>query len=145
MVCAMIRGKQSNRQKLIERLDAIFSMYIRLRDSDDNGYFHCISCGLTRPWSSADCGHYYSRSNMSIRWDEDNAHAECVMCNRFSPDHLAGYERNLVEKIGQERVDALSVKAHSVRKWSEWELEELIKEYQSKVDDLRAKKAKKLR
>lgn len=111
------------------KLDKVFSLYIRLRDCMPNGYFRCISCGKIKPFEQADCGHFHSRRHMSTRFDEDNAHAECRFCNRFSADHLINYEKNLIAKIGQSRFDKLSWKAGCSKKWSDFELKELIKYY----------------
>lgn len=115
----------------IRKLDKAFSLYIRLRDARQFGYkaFRCIACGQVKPFTKADCGHYYSRRNMATRFDEDNCHAECSHCNRFDASHLIGYRDNLLNKIGRERFDALAARSHMIKKWSQWELEELAKHY----------------
>lgn len=126
----------SRRQSLISKLDKIFSLYIRLRDSDPNGYFYCISCGQMKSWYDADCGHYFSRARMNTRFDERNCHAECKRCNRFLSDHLDGYKRNLVRKIGEEEYEKLRIRANITRRWAEYELEELVKYYRAKAKEL---------
>ena len=125
------KAPKTNIQTLINKLDRVFSLYIRLRDSRPFGYkgFKCISCGKIKPFDQADCGHYYSRRNMATRFDEENCNSECKACNRFSADHLIGYRENLIKKIGQQRFDMLTWKHNSVKKWSEFELQELIKYY----------------
>ena len=72
------------------KLDKEFSLFIRLRDAMPNGYFRCISCGQIKPFTQADCGHYFSRTHLATRFDENNCHAECRHCNRFKADHLEG-------------------------------------------------------
>ena len=59
------------------KLDKEFSLFIRLRDAMPNGYFRCISCGQIKPFGQADCGHYFSRTHLATRFDENNCHAEC--------------------------------------------------------------------
>lgn len=61
-------------------------------------------------------------------------------CNRFSADHLIGYRENLIKKIGIQRFQLLEVKAHSTKKWSCFELEELIKYYTILVKKLSEEK-----
>lgn len=122
------------------KLDKEFSLYIRLRDAMPNGYFRCISCGQIKSFEQADCGHFHSRRHLATRFDEDNAHAECRACNRFSADHLIGYERNLIAKIGQQRFDLLKVKAASICKMSDFEYKELIKYYKALNAKLRKEK-----
>lgn len=124
----------------VRKLDAVFSRYIRLRDAMPSGLFKCISCGKIKPISQADCGHYWSRSKMSVRFDERNCHAECKGCNRFSADHLVGYRTHLISKIGQLEYDKLQIKAHEQKKWSAWELNELIKYYTILVKELEQEK-----
>lgn len=125
---------------LVRKLDKKFSLFIRLRDSRAFGYrgFKCISCGQIKPFEKADCGHYYSRKHMATRFDEDNAHAECSSCNRFSADHLIGYRENLIKKIGQERFDMLTLKHIQSKHWTEFELKELIKYYDALIKKMKS-------
>ena len=133
--------KIKKKPNLIAKLDRIFSKYIRLRDVMPNGYFVCISCGQIKPFEKADCGHFFSRKHMATRFDEDNAHCECSQCNRFSSDHIARYQVNLVRKIGQKRFEKLVWKHNSTKKWCDFELEELIKYYTEKIKVLQEQKA----
>lgn len=123
--------KKNSTSTLVRKLDTIFSKYIRLRDSRMYSFkcCKCISCGRILPYDHFDCGHYYSRMKMSVRFDERNANAECKACNRFSSDHLIGYRDNLIKKIGQREFDLLTIEANQSRKWHAFELEELIKYY----------------
>lgn len=132
--------KIQRRTDYIKKLDRVFSEFIRLRDTMPNGMFRCISCGKIKPYSQADCGHYHSRTHMSTRFDEENANAECRACNRFCADHLVGYRKNLIAKIGEHRLDVLEWRAHQMKKWSDFELKELIKHYQVKVKELKGEK-----
>lgn len=61
-------------------LDRWFSLYIRLRDSDANGYSRCISCGKPVYWKEADCGHFINRRHMNTRYDERNCNLQCRNC-----------------------------------------------------------------
>ncbi len=134
------QGRRSTLPALERKLDKVFSRYIRLRDAMPGGVFRCISCGMTKPVAKADCGHFHSRRHMATRYDEDNCHAECSYCNRFSADHLIGYRQNLIRKIGQQRFDLLAVRAHGTKKWSHFELEQLAKYYKALGDKLAGEK-----
>jgi hypothetical protein len=111
---------------LVKKLDKVFSAYIRLRDAMPNGCFRCISCGQIKRFEQGDCGHYYSRTHMATRWEPDNCHMECRMCNRVSADHLIGYRKNLITKIGLDRINRLEVLASSPKHWQDFELKEKI-------------------
>ena len=132
--------KIKKKPDLVAKLDKVFSRYIRLRDCMPSGYFRCISCGQIKPFEQADCGHFHSRRHMATRFDEDNCHAECRACNRFSADHLISYEKNLITKIGQTRYDKLAWKAGTTKKWADFELKELIKYYTILGDKLSKEK-----
>lgn len=83
-----------------EKLDRVYSLYIRLRDADDGGWTRCISCGKILPFESMQCGHYWGRHHIATRWDEYNCNSECAICNCNDTNHLEGYKRNLIRKIG---------------------------------------------
>ena len=133
-------GQKRGKPDLVRKLDDVFSKYIRLRDAMPNGYCKCISCGQIKPFSDFDAGHFYSRKHMGTRFDEDNVWAECKACNRFSADHLVDFQTNLIRKIGMGRFELLGVKAHGVKKWSDFELEALIKHYSAEVKRLKEEK-----
>ncbi len=118
---------------MVGKLDRVFSLYIRLRDVMPSGYVKCISCGQIKRFEDVDCGHFHSRRHMATRFDEDNCHAECKGCNRFSADHIIAYQRNLVKKIGEERFELLNVKAHTACHFLDKELEEKLAHYKEKV------------
>lgn len=113
------------------KLDKEFSLFIRLRDAMPNGYFKCISCGKIKEFSQADNGHYFSRTHLATRFDEDNCHAECRHCNRFKSDHLEGYRENLIRKIGQQRFDLLKWRSGTSKKFTDVEYKQLIKYYKA--------------
>ena len=94
------RKRQPSARTLIVKLDKVFSLYIRLRDSKPFGYkaFKCISCGKIKPFSKADCGHYYSRAKMSTRYDEENCNSECSSC--LTPDALILMKDLTWKKLG---------------------------------------------
>jgi len=133
------KPRQKSRSTLIRELDKVFSLFIRLRDSKPYGfrYCKCISCGQIKPFEDFDAGHYYSRTKYSVRWNENNVHGECRFCNRFSADHLIGYREHLITKIGTQAFELLRVQANQTSKLSDWELEQLIKLYNCKIDELK--------
>lgn len=124
---------------LVKKLDKIFSIFIRLRDTKawNFEYGKCISCGRLLPWAKLQCGHFHSRIHMNTRFDERNCNVECISCNIFSADHLIGYRKNLIKKIGEKEVDMLDVLAHQSKNYSLFELQMLIKYYEDEVKKLK--------
>lgn len=98
-------AKTSSTANLKRKLDAVFSQYIRLRDMIPNTtVFRCVSCGLVKPITQADCGHYVNRQHMATRYSEVNCNAQCRSCNRFDEGNIQGYRRGLVRKYGENQI-----------------------------------------
>ena len=141
--------------KLIVTATNHFNKYIRLRDSDDNGNGYCISSGqhLKVPSENAHAGHYYSAGQYkTLKFNPDNVHLQGKSDNYFKSGNLIEYRKNLIRKIGQERVDKLDqLAAISKRggfKWHRLDLIEIIetyKELNSKPKPILYKKTKKLK
>lgn len=125
-------------KKLKEKLDRVFSMYIRLRDSN-NGYFRCISCGRILPFDQADCGHYINRQHMATRYSEINCNAQCRKCNRFDEGNMSGYRMGLIKKYGEQQVLLLELQKNTSRKYSEIEYLALIDHYNREIKKLKSK------
>lgn len=123
-----------------DKLDRVFSEYIRLRDSDGNGYGRCISCGRIVHWKDADAGHYVNRKHMSLRYDEKNVNLQCRSCNRFDEGNMAGYALGLEEKYGSQVHNYLRIKKHNHAHYSEVVYKELIRYYKNLIDELKKQK-----
>lgn len=122
-------------EKLKKKLDNVFSQYIRLRDMLPNTtVFRCISCGLIKPITQADCGHYINRQHMSTRFSEINCNAQCRSCNRFDEGNIQGYRRGLVSKYGETKVVILESQKYETRKYTAFEYTALIAHYKSEVE-----------
>ena len=126
--------------KLKEKLDKVFSQYIRLRDSDENGNCKCISCGSRHFWTEIHNGHFESRSHMGTRFDERNCNAQCVECNVFKDGNLSGYKRGLINKHGIAVIGQLEAKKHVINKLADYEYRVLIDLYREKVSILKIEK-----
>lgn len=114
---------------LLKKAEKIMNAFVRRRDSEE-GFFTCISCAKTLPVVQMNAGHYVPVGKSSfLRFHEDNNNGECQGCNCFDSSHLIGYRKNLVKKIGLERVEWLEDNRHAPKKWSRFELEEIIKMY----------------
>lgn len=116
------------------KLDRIFSIFIRKRDTKDYGF--CVSCGKPITFENCDCGHYINRQHMATRFDEHNCNAQCRQCNRFDEGNIQGYRKGLIKKIGLEAVELLEIKKFNKAKYTEFEYKILIQEYQQKIKNL---------
>lgn len=128
------REKQDDKRKLEvlnqtvshwrKKAQAEFNTFIRIRDRD----LPCISCGSNGSGKSYitgsdwDCGHYLSTgSSPELRFSEDNAHKQCVYCNRNLSGNAVKYRIGLIEKIGEYRVSLLESYTHHPRwRWDDY-------------------------
>lgn len=113
-----------------------FNTYVRLRDNGKE----CISCSLILDSAKRkfDAGHFYSQGGHgSIRYDLDNCFAQCVPCNRHLHGNIHEYRKKLINRIGQERFNALEQKSNDYKKWTIEELKEIINEYKKKIKRLK--------
>ena len=122
----------------LDKLDIIFSIYIRRRDADENGYVKCCTCPTVKHWKEMNNGHYIKRDQLSTRWDERNAHAQCVDCNRFHHGRMSAYDDFMYKKYGREEYNALIKMPwnNSGFKWMQHEIDELTEHFKSKIKEL---------
>lgn len=133
---------QSPRQKEIAKLDRAFSMYIRMKHADQEGYCRCFTCSKKGFWKNdiIQCGHYKSRLNMATRWLSINAHPQCSVCNVFLNGNIPNYEKKLVETYGEEILQEIEQRASEVKKLSVEELRTLRISIERELRKLRKEK-----
>ena len=113
-----------------------FNAFVRYRDRAQP----CICCG--KPLGDSDigggydCGHYRSTGSAShLRFNEDNAHAQRKVCNRYGAGRAVDYRIGLIARIGLERVEALE-SDNAPHKWTREELLEIKATYKAKLKAL---------
>lgn len=125
--------KKTSKSKLVEKLDEVFSKYIRVKYSK-KGYCQCISCGKHLHWKQIQNGHYMSRRYFSTRWSEDNCRPQCVACNMFNQGNAQAYRLGLIKEIGEQRVNLIEARARQETcKYGEFELQALITHYTNEL------------
>ncbi|MDM0024096.1 recombination protein NinG [Variovorax saccharolyticus] len=131
--------------QLIKEAQHEFNAYRRLADKIAG--HPCISCGRPLNWGTeggshqVDCGHYRSTGSAShLRFDEDNAHAQCVNCNRYGAGRAVDYRLGLIARIGLERVERLEA-ANDVVKWDRDTLRQIKTIYRAKLRDLKKERS----
>lgn len=110
--------------RLKQKAQDAFNKWIRERDKDKG----CISCGA----DVSEAGHYFSAGHYSaLRFNEVNTNGQCTRCNCFLSGNLIRYRQGLVKRYGEKKVNELenSIAIRTVKKWSRFELELIIKMY----------------
>ena len=107
---------QKTAAQLVKEADKYWSRYVRLRDSEFNGVSFvgtCITCtktdtiawfdedGNLRYSKGWDAGHFVSRGNKVVRFDEMNVNLQCAMrCNKMRSGEMVKYRAALKLKYG---------------------------------------------
>jgi len=124
-----------------KKLWAIFSQYIRLRDSNENGFCKCITCPAIRYYKNMDAGHGVPRGNMATKYHEKNNHAQCKICNGpVGKGRPKEYQEAVDKKYGPGTWDELKVLSRTVNKFGAFEIKTMIFYYTEEVEKLKASK-----
>ena len=114
------------------KADKYFSLFIRMRDSE-NGIAKCCTCG--KMTAQFDCGHMISRRFESTRYDEKNAHAQCLKCNRFENGNQFAHAQFIDEKYGKGTAEALMLKSKMACHRSKDDYEAIAKYFKEKINN----------
>ena len=125
---------------LVKKLVIVFSQYIRLYNSDENGYCRCCTCGTIVSWDRCDCGHYVNSWKYATKFDEKNCHPQCIPCNRYKEGQKDNYEKFLIKEYGANMPILLKLKGNQFARPNAVELEMLIKFYINRVAELKKQK-----
>ena len=120
--------KKPTRKTLITKLDKVFSEYIRRRYAK-NDIATCVTCGKKDYWKKLQAGHFMSRKHYATRWDEDNVEVQCSACNVFR----YGEQYLFAKYLGTEKADMLLNKSRETVKFPDWEIQEMIDLYKTKI------------
>lgn len=126
------------------KADKWFSLFIRLRDCDDDRMAKCCTCGRMVDVKHADCGHFIKRQHQNTRFDEMNCAVQCKRCNAFEQGRDADFERYLIERYGADKVAVLKACGAMSKHRSQWELDVIADIYKAKAKALAAEKGIKM-
>lgn len=115
------------RSKLEKKADNALSKYIRAK------YPYCVCCGTTENLTN---GHIFSRSFMSVRFDESNCLTQCVHCNWLHEEKPEIFESIAAEYIGKDKLERLRIQKNKLALYSHDDLIEIEKKYKNKLKEL---------
>lgn len=128
-------AKKTTRKKLIEKLDKVFSIYIRRRFAK-NDIAECFTCGKQDNYKKLQCGHFQSRKHYATRWHELNCQVQCAGCNVFRYGEQYKFAKNLDQTYYIGLAEELHQEAHKTVKYDNIDIEMLITKYQDMIDEL---------
>jgi len=130
------RKKLPSISSLENKLDRIYSEYIRRKDADEGGTTSCVTCQKLMFWKDAHCGHFIKRQHRAVRWEPKNTHVQCPKCNFYLNGNDAAYAVFIIDRYGRETYDELMAARGKEFKRYRTDYLELIETYQNKLRGL---------
>ena len=122
-----------------KKLWQAFSIFIRLRDANEDGMCTCITCGRMNHWKKMDCGHGIGRQHWATRYNEKNNHAQCKPCNGFEGGKREVYKIEVDKRYGAGTWDKMELLSRVVtKKPSQFEIDTLRNHYLELVKKMKA-------
>tara|TARA_R110000772_G_scaffold60108_3_gene135681 strand:- start:1449 stop:2030 length:582 start_codon:yes stop_codon:yes gene_type:complete len=113
------KERVKTKAKWLSDLQVIVNLYVRLRDK----FEPCASCDKGPEWGGQwQAGHYYSRGHSSsLRFNLNNIHKQCSVCNNHLSGNIGQYTPKLINKIGKVKFDYLTAHKSDIRSYDvEW-------------------------
>lgn len=124
-----------------KKLWTMFSLFIRLRDSNENGFCKCFTCGGIRYFRNTDCGHGIKRQHMATKYHEQNNHAQCKICNGpFGGGKTKEYRAEMDKRYGPGTWESIEMLSRTVCKIGAFEIGTMLFYYTEEVKKLKAVK-----
>jgi phosphorylcholine metabolism protein LicD len=130
------KKKAKTISQLKKELDTVFSQYVRLYYSDENGIAECYTCGVKKPFSQLQNGHFFSRSNLSTRFLLINCRVQCAGCNVFRHGNYIVYTQKMIAELGEEKFRKLEKLSKASISMSTDEYLYWIEDYKKQVKEL---------
>ena len=127
-----VNNNEVDKDSLISDLDTVFSRYIRIRESDQNGNAVCYTCDIKMHWTKLQAGHFIKRGNMGLRWDTRNAKPQCFKCNCDMHGNMDEYEQRLDSEFPG-LVELLREEGNDVYKWTREDMKSTLISLRAKL------------
>ena len=136
--------KKSKKRKAYDEqyLWPVFSLFIRLRDTDYNGIGKCFTCPRRIYIKNGECGHGVGRQHKGTKYNEINNRLQCHKCNGFDEGRKDVYKPEMDRRHGAGTWDKMELASKSVRKLGKVECDILIAHYKKEIEKLLVNKSK---
>lgn len=122
------------RKELKKELTSVFNKYVRLTATGWNGISICYTC--EQAVSYIEAGHFVGSKANSLTWDERNVKPQCRKCNSKENGMRKVFAKKIDEEYGVGTSDMLKRLGNSTKKFTEFELEEMIEKYRLKLENI---------
>ena len=141
------KGKADREKKkkqvpaLKKALWEIYSQYIRTRETDDEGFCECVTCGKQAFWQDMQAGHFIPQSSGNyLRYNDENVHAQCLRCNCYLHGNIFAYEEYMIRRYWSEKVEKMKRDRLIAKSFKPFELISMIEEYTRRLQTIKCDK-----
>lgn len=128
----------SARTLLKNRVWALFSRFIRLRDCAKTGncleWGKCFTCGKKILFKQMDAGHFVGGRGSVVLFDERQVNGQCQWCNLALGGNYEAYEKKMLEIYGKAEVEKMKIEAKSTKQLKYYQLKKMEEYYKQKID-----------
>jgi hypothetical protein len=120
----------------VEAVAVMLQKLVRLKAANENGFAHCVTCGVFKHWKELQGGHFISRVHKSTKLLEENVHPQCQGCNAFRMKDtlfVLAYRRYMVEMYGEDEVTRMEQLARQTKKFTRAELAEIKADLKAQI------------
>jgi len=116
-------------------------LYVRLLETDKDGFGVCCSCGQTFSFSQLQGGHFQpkGRNYNAAAFDTRNIHVQCSLCNLYRGGNPAGYAAYMLTSYSQAVID--EIKCLSYKYLDCNQIDDIAREYKQKCVELAKSKS----
>lgn len=119
----------------------IFSKYIRTRDclasQGSREFGNCFTCNKVYPIGKLQAGHFVDGRMKPVLFNEDIVHSQCYGCNISKKGNKEEYIPKMIDIWGIEKtLSFLELRKSQDKIWSREELEKIIDDFSSKLENL---------
>lgn len=117
----------------------VFSLYIRLKDADENSYSVCCTCSKRFYYKKIQAGHFIPGRHNIVLFNEELVHPQCFSCNFYLRGNPREYDKFMRKKYGDakvEKFDNLSKGKAKIKQFTIPELQVLYEKYKDLLKNL---------
>lgn len=119
-----------------KRIDLVFQKWVKLNDTNKEGYGTCCTCNKPLHYKEANAGHYQPRQFRGTRWHEENVRLQCIYCNQW----LAGAQYAFAKFLGFKKADELEELSRVKVTFTDEEYADIYYKYKELILELEATK-----
>ena len=125
-------------QSLINDLDRVFSLYIRIKYANSKGIVTCFCCHRPLHYLKITNGHFIFRRHKATRFMEENCYPQCEKCNNAHNENQKPFA-DAIEAYKPGTIEYLYEQQNVVYKYTIDELKQLLIIYQGKLKLVQSK------